>query len=66
MKLDLQRLADYETRVKTIKGSGKPPSQQAKLISAEINNLHSDIFGGRKNNDQGNCENRSNNGTGSL
>ena len=44
MKLDLQRLADYETRVKTIKGSGKPPSQQAKLISAEINNLHEDIF----------------------
>lgn len=44
MKLDLQRLADYETRVKTIKGSGKPPSQQAKLISTEINNLHEDIF----------------------
>ena len=64
MKLDLQRLADYETRVKTIKGSGKPPSQQAKLISTEINNLHEDIFKRRKNNDQ--VQSRSNDRTGSL
>lgn len=66
MKLDLQRLADYETRVKAIKGSGKPLSRQTELISMEIKNLHEDIFRRRKKNDQGKCASSSNDRTGSL
>lgn len=66
MKLDLVRLADYESRVKIIKGSGKSLFQKARLINIEIKNLHGGIFERRKSNDQGKCESRSNDGTGSL
>jgi hypothetical protein len=66
MKLDLIRLADYESRVNIIKGSGKSLFQKVKLINIEIKNLHTDIFKRRKGNDQGQCESRSKDGTGSL
>ena len=66
MRLDLIRLADYESRVNIIKGSGKSLFQKVKLINIEIKNLHTDIFKRRKSNDQGKCESRAKDGTGSL